>query len=331
MKKVELSLAVGVYDRTFPIFDGHVEIEGCDVNAVPLLPEECFHRAFKFAEFDVTEMSLSSHTVMTSAGKADYVGIPAFVSRVFRHSGIYIRTDRGIAKPENLRGRTIGIPEYQQTANVFIRGFLQDDHGIKATDIKWRSGGIEEPGRGERAPINLPPGIDLKPIPGDRTLSDMLATGEIDAMMTARVPSCFVKRVPNVDRLYPDYMPIEEAYFKRTGIFPIMHLIGIRRALVEQHPWLPVSVFKAFAQAKEIAIEELSIIGHLAVTLPWPVAAREQAQRVLGEDYWSYGNTQTNQHVLKTFVRWAHEQGLTAKLMDWEQLFAPSTLDLSKI
>jgi 4,5-dihydroxyphthalate decarboxylase len=331
MKKVDLSLAVGIYDRTFSLFDGHVEIEGCEVNAVPLLPEEAFHRAFKFAEFDVTEMSLSSHTVMVGAGKAQYVGIPAFVSRVFRHSGIYIRTDRNIKKPEDLRGRIIGIPEYQQTANVFIRGFLQDDHGIKASDIKWRSGGIEEPGRGERAPINLPSGIDLQPIPGNRTLSDMLEKGEIDGMMTARVPSCFLRGVPNVDRLFPDYIPVEEAYYKRTGIFPIMHLIGIRRSLVERHPWLPVSVFKAFARAKELAIEELGIIGHLAVTLPWPVAAREQARRVLGEDYWSYGNTEANRKVLATFLRWSHEQGLIAKPMEWEQLFAPSTLELSKI
>jgi len=331
MKKIELSLAVGVYDRTFALFDGRIGIEGCEVDPVPLLPEEAFHRAFKFAEFDVTEMSLSSHTVMVGAGRAQYVGIPAFVSRVFRHSGIYIRTDRGIRTPEDLRGRTVGIPEYQQTANVFIRGFLQDDHGIKATDIAWRSGGIEEPGRGERAPINLPPGIDLRPIPGDRTLSDMLEKGEIDAMMTARVPSCFLRRAPNVGRLFEDYAPVEEAYFKRTGIFPIMHLIGIRRSLVERHPWLPVSVFKAFARAKEIAIEELGIIGHLAVTLPWPVAAQAQARRILGEDYWSYGNTESNRRVLKTFVRWAHEQGLTKKEVDWEQLFAPSTLELSKI
>ncbi len=331
MKKLELSLAVGIYDRTVPIFDGQVEIEGCEVAAVPLLPEECFHRAFKFAEFDVTEMSMSSHTVMTGAGKAQYVGIPAFPSRVFRHSGIYIRTDRGISKPEDLKGKTIGIPEYQQTANVFIRGFLQDEHGVKTTDIKWRAGGIEEPGRGERAPISLPPGIDLQPIPNDRTLSDMLAKGELDGMMTARAPSVFVNHARHVGRLFPNYAAVEEAYYKRTKIFPIMHMIGIRRSLVEKHPWLPVSVYKAFARAKEIAIEELGLIGHLAVTLPWPVAAQDEARRVLGEDYWSYGNTESNGHVLKTFVRYSHEQGLIAKPMAWEELFAPSTLELSKI
>jgi 4,5-dihydroxyphthalate decarboxylase len=331
MNKLSVSMSVGLYDRTFPLFDGQVQIEGCDLNAVPLLPEECFHRAFKSADFDITEMSLSSHTVMTGAGKAEYIGIPAFTSRVFRHSGIYIRTDRGIKSPEDLKGKVIGIPEYQQTANVFIRGFLQDDHSVKATDILWRSGGIEEPGRGERAPISLPPGIDLQSIPNDRTLSDMLAKGEIDGMMTARVPSAFINRVPHVDRLYPNYVEVEEAYYRKTKIFPIMHLIGIRKSLVEKHPWLPVSVYKAYAQAKAIAIHEMSIIGHLAVTLPWPVAAQEHAKKVIGEDYWSYGNTEGNRYILENFMRWSLEQGLIAKPMPWEALFAPQTLDLSKI
>src|SRR5437763_8343723 len=222
MSKLELSLAVGIYDRTFAIFDGRAPIEGCDVNPVPLLPEEAFHRAFKHREFDITEMPLSSHTVMTARGDAHYVGIPAFTSRVFRHSGIYIRTDRGIKRPEDLKGRVVGLPEYQQTANVWIRGILQDEHGVRASDIKWRSGGVEEPGRDERAPIKLPAEIDLQPIPRGRTLSDMLAAGEIDAMMTARAPSVFVRGAANVDRLFPDYVPVEEAYFRRTKIFPIM-------------------------------------------------------------------------------------------------------------
>jgi 4,5-dihydroxyphthalate decarboxylase len=168
-------------------------------------------------------------------------------------------------------------------------------------------------------------------VPGDRTLSDMLAKGEIDGMMTARVPSVFLAGAPHVGRLFPDYPAAEEAYFGRTKIFPIMHLIGIRRSLVERHPWLPVSVYKAFAKAKEMAIDELGIIGHLAATLPWPVAAQERARRILGDDYWSYGNTETNRHVLGAFMRYSHEQGLIAKPMDWEQLFAPSTLELSKI
>ena len=330
MAKLELSMAVGLYDRTFAIFDGQAQVEGCDINPVPLLPEEAFHRAFKHREFDITEMSLSSHTVMTARGDPHYVGIPAFTSRVFRHSGIYIRTDRGIRRPEDLKGMVVGLPEYQQTANVWIRGILQDEHGVKATDIKWRSGGIEEPGRDERAPINLPPEIDLQPIPRGRTLSDMLAKGEIDAMMTARAPSVFLRGTPNVNRLFPDYVPVEEAYFRRTKIFPIMHLIGIRRSLAEQHPWLPVSVFKAFAMAKEMAIEDLGLIGHLHATLPWPVAALEQARALMGHDYWSYG-VDSNRHTLETIMRYSLEQGLIAKPLPVDALFASSTLDLTKV
>lgn len=330
MAKLELSLAVGLYDRTFAIFDGQAPIEGCEINAVPLLPEEAFHRAFKHHEFDITEMSLSSHTVMTARADAHYVGIPAFTSRVFRHSGIYIRTDRGIRRPEDLRGRIIGLPEYQQTANVWIRGILQDEHAISASDIKWRSGGIEEPGRGERAPIALPPEIDLQPIPRERTLSDMLATGEIDAMMTARAPSVFVRGTPNVDRLFPDYVPVEAAYFQRTKIFPIMHLIGIRRSLVERHPWLPVSVYKAFVRAKEIALHDLGLIGHLATTLPWPVAELQRARNLMGQDFWSYG-VDANRHVLETIQRYSLEQGLIAKPLAVDTLFASSTLDLTKV
>ncbi|HEY7244541.1 MAG TPA: ABC transporter substrate-binding protein [Xanthobacteraceae bacterium] len=330
MAKLELSLAVGLYDRTFAIFDGQAPVEGCEINAVPLLPEEAFHRAFKHREFDITEMSLSSHTVMTARGDPHYVGIPAFTSRVFRHSGIYIRTDRGITRPEDLKGKVVGLPEYQQTANVWIRGILQDEHGVRATDIRWCSGGIEEPGRDERAPINLPPDIDLQPIPRGRTLSEMLATGEIDAMMTARAPSVFVRGTPHVDRLFPDYVPVEAAYFKRTKIFPIMHLIGIRRSLVERHPWLPVSVFKAFAKAKEMALEDLGLIGHLHATLPWPVAALHHARALMGQDFWSYG-VDSNRHALETLMRYSLEQGLIAKPLPVDSLFASSTLDLTKV
>ncbi len=330
MAKLELSLAVGLYDRTFAIYDGQASIEGCEINAVPLLPEEAFHRAFKHREFDITEMSLSSHTLITARGDAHYVGIPAFTSRVFRHSGIYIRTDRGIKRPEDLKGKIVGLPEYQQTANVWIRGILQDEHGVRATDIQWRSGGIEEPGRDERAPLKLPAEIDLQPIPRGRTLSDMLSTGEIDAMMTARAPSVFIRKTPNVDRLFPDYVPVEEAYFKRTRIFPIMHLIGIRRSLVERHPWLAVSVFKAFAKAKEMALEDLGLIGHLSVTLPWPVAELHRVRALMGNDFWSYG-VDANRYALETLMRYSLEQGLISKPLPVDALFAPSTLELSKI
>jgi 4,5-dihydroxyphthalate decarboxylase len=253
MAKLQLSLAVGDYDRTRAILDGRAPIEGCETLAVALEPEEAFHRAFRSQEFDVTEISLSSHTLTTARGEAHYVGIPAFVSRLFRHSSIYIRTDRGIAGPADLKGKIIGLPEYQMTANVWVRGVLEEEYGVRPQDISWRNGGEEQPGRGERAPLRLPPGIDLQPIPRDRTLSNMLEKGELDGLIAARAPSCFTRGASGVARLFPDYPAVEEAYFRKTRIFPIMHLIGIRRSLAERHPWLPVSSTRPFSRPRRCA------------------------------------------------------------------------------
>lgn len=330
MATLQLSLGCCDYDRTRAIFDGRAPIEGCEVIPVAIEPEEAFHRAFSSREFDVSEISISSHMLMTSRGDNEYVGIPAFVSRLFRHSGIYIRTDRGIDRPQALAGKLIGLPEYQITANVWIRGILQDDYGVKPESIHWRRGGLEDTGRGERAPLKLPPGIELQQVADGKTLSGMLEAGELDAVISARAPSCFERRAPNVARLFPDYRRAEEDYFRRTKIFPAMHIIGIRKSLVERHPWLPVSVFKAFIRAKELTIYELGQIGHLFVSLPWGVAEFEKARALMGDDYWSYG-FQPNRHVLETFTRYHHEQGLSARKVAPEELFAASTLDLAKI
>ena len=330
MPTLRLSLGCCAYDRTRALFDGRVAIEGCELVPVALEPEEAFHRAFRFEEFDISELSLSSHTLMTARGKNAYVGIPAFVSRLFRHSGIYVRTDRGISHPVDLRGKTIGLPEYQITANVWIRGILNDEYGVDPADIHWRRGGVEEPDRQERAPLALPPSIDLQQVPKGKTLSGMLETGELDAVMGARAPSCFLRSAPNVGRLFDDYREAEIEYYNKRHIFPIMHIVGLRRSLAEKHPWLPVSIFKAFEAARALAMSELAQIGHLFVSLPWPVADYDRARAALGNDYWSYG-FEHNRHVLETFTRYHHEQGLSQPRVAPEGLFAPSTLDLSKV
>jgi 4,5-dihydroxyphthalate decarboxylase len=330
LKKLDLSLGCCDYDRTRALFDGRVRIDGCDLSATPIEPEESFHRAFRHQEFDVSELSLSSHTALVSRGENAYVAIPAFVSRLFRHSGIYIRTDRGIRRPEDLKGKTLGLPEYQITANVWIRGILQDEYGVKPSDVRWRQGGFEEPGREERTKIALPPEVDFKPVPRDKTISGMLESGELDGAIGARAPSCFLRGAPNVGRLFPDFRAAEEDYFRRTGIFPVMHVIGIRRTLVERHPWLPVNVFKAFVEAKARCWYELGQIGHLFVSLPWGVPEFERAKALMGEDYWSYG-LEPNRRVLDAFTRYHHEQHLSARRVAAEELFAQSTLDMSKI
>ena len=330
MRKLSISLACFDYDRTRALFDGRVQIYGCEVAATAVEPEEAFHRAFKYQEFDLSELSLSSYTLQVSRGTNPYVAIPAFVSRLFRHSGIYIRTDRGIRSPEDLKGKTLGLPEYQITANVWIRGMLQDDYGVRTQDIRWRSGGIEEAGREERAPLQLPPGIDLQPIPKDRTLSDMLEKGELDGMIGARAPSSFLRGAKNIARLFPDFRRVEQDYFKRTRMFPVMHVIGIRKSLLERHPWLAANAMKAFLKAKELCWYELGQIGHLFNSLPWGVAEFADTRALMGEDYWSYGLEQ-NRHVLEAFTRYHHEQGLSARKVSPDELFAAAACDLSKI
>ena len=330
MAKLSISMACCDYDRTRALFDGRVTVEGCDVHAVPIEPEEAFHRGFKYNEFDVSELSLSSHTMTTARGDNHYVAIPAFVSRLFRHSGFYIRTDRGIDRPGDLRGKKIGLPEYQMTANVWMRGILEDEYGVRPADIHWRRGGLEEPGREERSPIALPPDIDLQQVPHDRTLSQMLEAGELDGVISARAPACFTKGAPHIARLFPDYPAAEEAYYRRTAIFPIMHVIGIRRSLLERHPWLAVSFLKAFIEAKNLCMAEMGQIGHLFTSLPWAVAEFHRMQALMGEDYWSYG-VHANRKVLETFTRYSFDQGLSARHVTLEDLFAGPTFDLTKI
>ena len=188
---VPITIACGNYDRTKAIRDGRVKVEGCEVTYLPLYPEEIFHRAFKFQEFDVSEISFSSYIRTVAAGNSDYIGVPAFVSRIFRHSGIYVRKGAGITKPEDLRGKRIGVPEYQITAVVWMRGMMQHEYGVKPSEIHWRSGGQEEAGRHERTPLKPIPGLDLQPIGDDKTLVGMLRDGELDALFTARAPSSF--------------------------------------------------------------------------------------------------------------------------------------------
>jgi 4,5-dihydroxyphthalate decarboxylase len=327
--RIPITLACGDYDRTRAIKDGRVTVEGCDVTYLPMEPEEAFHRAFKHQEFDVCELSCSSYIRTVDAGTSPYVGVPAFVSRLFRHSAIYIRTDRGIKQPSDLKGKVIGLPEYQITAVVWLRGILQDEYGVKPTDISWRQGGIEEPGRTERTPLKPIPGLDLRPVP-DKALSKMLEAGELDAMFSARAPSCFTRGAPNIARLFPDYREVEKAYYRKTQMFPIMHLMGVKRGLVERHPWLPASLYKAFVEAKKYAMHDVRDINALLVTLPWLIAEAEESVALMGEDFWRYG-VRENAKEIDAITRYAYEQGLVSRKLSLEDLFPPSVIEVSRI
>jgi 4,5-dihydroxyphthalate decarboxylase len=329
MGKLTISLACCDYDRTRAIFDGRVRIEGCETVAVAMSPEEAFHRAFKYQEFDVTELSMSSYMNVQSRGESPYVAIPAFLSRLFRHSSIYVRKDKGITKPEDLKGKTVGVPEYQMTAALWVRGILQDEYGVKPADIKWRNGGLEEGGREERSPLHLPPEIELKSLPKDETLAEHLNDGRLDAVISARAPSCYHTN-ENVVRLFPNYKEAEQAYYKKTGMFPIMHMVGVRRSIVEKHPWLPVNVLVAFMKAKQLCYEELSEVGHLFTTMPWPVYELDEVRKLMGNDYWRYG-IEENAKEIDAMTRYSFDQGLSARKLTAKDIFAESTFDLGKL
>jgi len=326
---VPLSIATGNYDRIRPLVDGRVRVHGCRVRyALPAL-DDLFIRAFGNAEFDVAELSLSYTLISVARRQFPYVAIPVFPSRSFRHSTIYIRTDRGIRMPEDLIGKRVGIREYQTTFAVVMRGLLHDDHGVDPSQIDWHLGPIEE---GPVAPMYHPvPPRDLEQLvpmhrvaPG-KTLAMMLASGEVDAVMTNRPPSCFVAGHPSVGRLFPRWAEAERAHFDRTGVFPIMHVIGVRRRLVEDYPWLPLRIYEAFCRAKAIAVSDLEQTQALSVMLPWLTDAVADTKTAMGNDYWPYGISR-NRAALDTAIRHAVEQRLCSRPVTLAQLFDASTL-----
>jgi 4,5-dihydroxyphthalate decarboxylase len=327
---IPITMACGSYDRTSAIREGRIKVEGCSVTYLPLYPEEIFHRTFHNQEFDVAEISFSSYIRTLADGSAPYIGIPAFLSRIFRHSGIYVRADSGIEKPEDLRGRRVGLPEYQITAVVWMRGMLQHEYGVSPTEIHWRQGGQEQAGRKERTPLKPIPGIDLQAIPEDKTLVGMLEAGELDALFTARAPSSFLARKPHIRRLFPKNRAVEQAYYKKTGMFPIMHLVGVRRSLVERYPWMPASLFKAFIEAKALAMTDLHDVNALMVSLPWLDSETVDTEALMGQDFWKYG-AKENVKELEALTQYSFEQGLTARKVGFDELFAPATYDMSKV
>ncbi len=329
MSKLQLGIAVGDYDRMRPLVDGTVAIDGVDPQFMLLDPEEIFFRAFRHADFDVCELSLSSTSVKTANGDCPYIGVPIFPSRAFRHTSIYVRTDR-IKSPADLRGKRVGVPEYQLTANVWARLVLEEDFGIKPSDLTWVRGGYEHPGRVEKITLNLPGDVRLESVPEGATISGELASGALDAVIGPRAPSCFDAGHPHVGYLFADPKAEAEAWYRRTKLFPIMHLLGVRRTLAEQHPWLPAAVFKAFDRSKSVALAKLGDTAATKVTLPFVEETLRSVRALMGDDYWSYG-FEPNRHVLDRFLRRHHEEGLSSRLLRPEELFHPATLESHKI
>ena len=330
MGKLRFSMACSNYDRTRALFDGRVRVEGLELNCLDLPIEEIFFRMLRHHEFDVAEISLSSYVLSLFGESPQLIAIPVFPSRFFRHSCIFIHSGSGIREPRDLIGKRVGVPEFQMTAGVWIRGILSDDYKVPVGSVKYFRGGEEEPGRSEKIAVSLLPEIHIESIPQTKTLSAMLESGEIDALYAARAPSTFGNGSGKVLRLFENYQAVEQEYFSRTKIFPIMHTIVIRRDVYEKDRWVAQSLYRAFAQAQQMAYEELYDSGALHFMLPWLVRHAEETRALMGANFWPYG-LERKTHTLEMFLRYSHEQGLAKRLLKPAELFAPESLESFKV
>jgi 4,5-dihydroxyphthalate decarboxylase len=328
--RLRLTFACWNYDRTRALLEGLVRPDGIDLNYLDLPVEETFFRMIRHREFDAAEMSLSSYTVSLFRDPAPFIAIPVFPSRMFRHSSIYVNADSGIREPKDLIGKRIGTPEFQMTAPVWIRGILSEHYGVPVDSVTYFTGGEEEPGRSEKQKLDLPPSIRIQPIGETQTLSRMLAAGDIDALHTARMPSTFSPTGRPVRRLFENYKEVERQYYRETGIFPIMHTVVIRRDLYEKNRWVAQALFKALVESQRRTYEDLYVTAALKAMLPWLTHHVEETRAAMGDDYWPYG-FEPNRRTLATFLRYHHEQGLSKRLLQPEELFAPEAMEAFKI
>ena len=329
----KLTLACWDYDRTRALLEGRVGVAGWRIDAKVQPPEETFPRAVADAPFDVSELSLSSYLMQVSRGEGAYIAIPAFVSRAFHHGAIYVRTKRGIETPKDLEGRLVGVPEYQMTMALWVRGILGDEYGVDFRKIRYRTGGANKPGRKERLALELPEDMDVAPIPEGSTLNELLLAGELDAVIAPTPPDGFTAGDKAVRRLFADPAAEERAYYARTGLFPIMHVIGVRRTLADEHPGLAADLFRAFVEARNLAMREHDLTARSSANrmmLPWFADQWEATKDLMGEDFWPYGVAE-NRAELEAICRYSHEQNLGRKRLSVEALFAPETVELPGI
>lgn len=323
MTREALTLAIGDYDHVADMANGRVPVEGIDLTCLILQIEEIFFRTLNYREFDVSELSFAKYVSLLSQGDRSFVAIPVFPSRIHRHSSIYIRRDGPVQAPADLAGRRVGIPEWAQTAAVYSRGFLAHQYGVDLRSIDWVQAGVNQPGRTEKVKLKLPEGIRLTPAP-DRSLSAMLAAGEVDAVLSAHAPDCFKDGHPNIRRLFEDYVSVESDYYQATGIFPIMHTVAIRRDRLERTPWIARELLKAFEVAKRRSMDRALEVSAPRFPIPWCYAYAQKAQQMFGDDYWPYG-IEPNRPTLDAFLQYAHEQGVCHRRLTPEELFAPET------
>ena len=322
MSKLSLTLAIPDYDHTRDLVNGRVQPEGIDLTCLVYPVEEIFYRFIVYKEWEVSEISFAKYAALISQGNKDFIALPVFPSRVFRHSSIYVRKDGPIKKITDLKGRKVGIPEWAQTAAVYSRGFLEHQYGIKLSSIEWVQAGVNQPGRIEKVDLKLPKGVTITRV-ADKSLNEMLLSGEIDAMLVARAPDAFVKGDPKIRRLFDDFIDVETDYYKKTGIFPIMHAVAVRRDVVEKNPWVARNLFTAFDEAKRRSIERVLEATVSLFPIPWYFEHARRGMELFGKDYFPYG-IEPNRKTLEAFLKYAHEQGVCKRLVEVDELFPES-------
>lgn len=320
MEHRKLTLACWNYDRTRPLIDGRVKAAGLDLDVRVMRPREAFERMLATGEFDVSEMSLANYISLTGHGRCPLVAIPVMLSKMFRHDCIYVRTGSGISSPKDLIGRRVGTMRYTSTALVFARGLLEHDFGVKATDLKWFVGGINAPLKVSR-PENAD-GLDLTLLGDGQTLDDMLIAGDVDALITQDLPDSFLRSDPRIVRLFPDSKAAETDYYTRTKIFPVMHTVVIREDVHRESPQVAQSLYDAFCDAKDLALHGLYDTDALHLSLPFLIHHYEEAVRIFGPDFFSYG-LEANRQTLDALCQYVFEQGLSPRRVSPDELFAP--------
>lgn len=316
---VPLSLALSDYDHVRDLVNGRVSPEGIDLKCLEFGVEEIFYRSLKFHEFDACELSMGKYISLISQGEGTFSGIPVFPSRVFRHSAIYVLRDGPVKTPQDLKGRKVGIPEWAHTAAIYVRGFLTRQYGVALADINWVQAGVSQPGRDEKIELRLPPGVKIERV-RDKNLDQLLLAGEIAAVAAAHPPRSFEVGDPRVIRLFPNYQEIEQAYYAATGIFPIMHIIAIKRSILDRDPWIARNLFTAFDEAKRRSLARAREATASRFPIPWGVHYFESAQKTFGPDPLPYG-IEPNRKTLEAFALFADEQGVAHRRVDIMELF----------
>ena len=323
MSKLKLTLACWDYDRTRPLIDGRVQAEDIDLEIKIMRPRQTFPRMLEDKEFEVSELSLGSYVSLKGRDACPFVAVPVALSKIFRHSCIYVRTDAGIETPQDLRGKRVGTTQLGSTAVIFMNGVLQHEYGVMMEDIQWFIGGLTTPTQRPLIPLKLPGKIKVEFLPADRTLEGMLESGELDALLAIYIPSIFQKGSPRIARLFPNYYDTEQDYYRRTGIFPIMHTVALRDDIYREHPWAARSIYRAFREARDLAVDGLYDTDALRLSLPWLIHHVEETWRVLGKDFWAYG-LEPNRPALQAIGQYVYEQGFSPRIVSPDELFAPN-------